>query len=650
MAQEDLAPDVLVDAKLSYVPEHEIWRVSRTVGDRFLKCKILSDMFRLNTLYMIMNAGSGHIGSSFSAMDIVTWLWSYEMISPNNPAPQIVSDTYFSSKGHDAPGLYSVLMGLGRLDFELIHKLRRIDGLPGHPDVSTPGIAANTGSLGMGVAKACGMVLGNKFKNKGGTVYVMTGDGELQEGQIWESLQPVANWKLGSVVAIVDHNKMQSDSKVSKVSDLGDIEKKFKAFGWEVARCDGHDFEALGKVFAYFRGIYDRPKVLIADTIKGKGVSFMHGVACGDETYKFHAGAPSVSDYLKAVGELTARINNLLAEGGVAPVVFFTNPMPKRMAPQGAERLVEAYGDELLKIARGRDDIVVMDADLMSDCGIVKFKEEFPERFIECGIAEQHMVSTAGGLALKGMIPIVHSFECFLTTRANEQIYNNATEKKKIVYVGTLAGLLPAGPGHSHQSVRGISAIGSIPGLVAFEPSCERESRLAIRWAIEENKTSTYLRFVNIPSVLSYKLPEDYKLSVGQGVCLREGSDAAILAYGSVMLNEAFKAADMWEVDENRLRVAVYNFPWLNRIDEKWLIKELGKYPLLITLDNHYTALGLGMQIGSVFAKYECNGPKVVNLGVEDVPACGRNDEVLKYHGLDAHAIADRIGLEVFGY
>lgn len=650
MAQEDLAPDVVVDARLTYVPLNEIRRVIRSANDKFLKCRILSDIFRLNTLYMIMNAGSGHIGSSFSAMDIATWLWSYEMISPNNPAPQIVSDTYFSSKGHDAPGLYSVLLGLGRLDFELIHKLRRLNGLPGHPDVSIPGIVSNTGSLGMGISKACGIAMGNKFKNRSGTVYVMTGDGELQEGQIWESLQPVANWKVGSIVAIVDHNKMQSDSKVSKVSDLGDIEKKFKDFGWEVARCDGHDFEALGEVFAYFRRIYDRPKVLIADTIKGKGVSFMHGVACGDETYKFHAGAPSVNDYLAAVTELRERINTLLNEAGLDLLRLETRDMPKRVAPKGAERLVEAYGDELLKMARSRDDIVVMDADLMSDCGIVKFKEEFPKKFIECGIAEQHMVSVAGGLALRGMIPVVHSFECFLTTRANEHIYNNATERTKIVYVGTLAGLLPAGPGHSHQSVRGISAIGSIPGLTAFEPSCEKEARMAIRWAIEENDKSTYLRFVNIPSVLPYKLPEGYELEVGKGARLREGRDAAILAYGPIMLNEAFKAAERWQKDENKLSVAVYNFPWLNRVDEKWLIKELGQYPLLVTLDNHYTSLGVGMQIGSVFAKYECNGPKIINLGVEDVPACGNNMEVLKHHGLDADTIFDKIGIEIFGY
>src|SRR5258708_16878058 len=179
-------------------------------------------------------------------------------------------------------------------------------------------------------------------------------------------------------------------------------------------------------------------------------------------------------------------------------------PLPERIAPKKPEKLVLAYGDELLEMARTRQDIVVMDGDLLSDCGIEAFKEELPERFIECGIAEQHMVSAAGGMALNGMLPVVHSFACFLSTRANEHIYNNATERRKIVYTATLAGVVPGGPGHSHQSVRDISAIGSIPGLAAIEACSGREARLAIRWAIEGNRTSPYLRFLNLPLPVSH--------------------------------------------------------------------------------------------------------------------------------------------------
>src|SRR5262249_35076708 len=154
----------------------------------------------------------------------------------------------------------------------------------------------------------------------------------------------------------------------------------------------------------------DRPKVFIADTIKGKGVSFMHGVACGDQTYHFHAGAPSLEHYVAATGELTTRIDERLAANGAAPLALASVPQPVRVAPKNPERLVLAYGDELLQMARTRPDIVALDADLLSDCGIEAFKAELPERFIECGIAEQHMVSAAGAMALRGVLPVIHSF------------------------------------------------------------------------------------------------------------------------------------------------------------------------------------------------------------------------------------------------
>src|SRR5262249_15283977 len=307
------------------------------------------------------------------------------------------------------------------------------------------------------------------------------------------------------------------------VSDLGSIEDKFRAFGWVVRRLDGHDFRALQRVFAELGEVGDRPKAVIADTIKGRGVSFMEGVASGDATYHFHAGAPSLSDYTAAAAELVARIDDRLRARGLEAVACVDMPLPVRVSPSNPEKLVVAYGDELLRMARERQEIVVLDADLLSDCGIEAFKAELPERFIECGIAEQHMVSAAGGLALKGVLPVVHSFACFLSTRANEQIYNNATERTKIVYVATLAGVVPGGPGHSHQSVRDISAIGSVPGLTAIEPCCEREARLAIRWAVEANPASTYLRFVNVPLDLPYTLPASYRLDVGRGVTLRDG-------------------------------------------------------------------------------------------------------------------------------
>ena len=275
------------------IVSREAFRAVREgVSDPIARAGLIADLCRINTLFMIMQAGSGHIGSSFSSTDIITWLWTEYLRDPNGATDD--ADTYFSSKGHDAPALYSLLIAMEKLGFDLLPQLRRINGLPGHPDVATPFIATNTGSLGMGISKAYGMARANRYTGRSGRIVVMTGDGELQEGQIWESLQPVANEGLAEITVIVDHNKLQSDSAVAAVSDLGPIEEKFRAFGWEVRRGDGHDFAVLRDALAHFATITDRPKVFIADTIKGKGVSFMEGLACGDQTYHFHAGAPSL--------------------------------------------------------------------------------------------------------------------------------------------------------------------------------------------------------------------------------------------------------------------------------------------------------------------------------------------------------------------
>ena len=234
----------------------------------------------------------------------------------------------------------------------------------------------------------------------------------------------------------------------------------------------------------------------------------------------------------------------------------------------------------------------------------------------------------------------MHSFACFLSTRANEHIYNNATERKKIIYTATLAGAIPGGPGHSHQSVRDISAIGSVPGLTVIEPCSEREARLAIRWAVETNDASTYLRFVNVPLDLPYSLPQSYALEAGRGVILRAGSDVAFVGYGPVLMTNAWRAAD--DLAAEGVRAAVINLPWLNRIDDQWTRDVLGKFSVIVTLDNHYLSLGQGVMVAAALAR---NGVRaeVRSLGLTDVPACGTNVEVLAHHGLDSASMANAV-------
>jgi len=288
----DIQTDQGESLELRYVPVAEFQRLLTAHADAVLRTRAFAALARINTLYMIAGAWSGHIGTSFSSLEIMSWLFLNE-IRDLDRGPD-ACDVFFSSKGHDAPALYSVLIGLGLLSQSKLHELRRLSGLPGHPHVETPFVQANTGSLGMGISKAKGIALANRLRGIERRIFVLTGDGELQEGQLWESLGSAANRGLSEIVAIVDHNKIQSDTWVERVSDLGDVEAKFRAFGWHVARCDGHDVAAIERTFRAIAAVTDRPKVIIADTVKGKGVSYMEG------TLSFHGKAPSKDELIKA--------------------------------------------------------------------------------------------------------------------------------------------------------------------------------------------------------------------------------------------------------------------------------------------------------------------------------------------------------------
>ncbi len=623
---------------LRYVPQAELERLRTLDGNPYERAAAFADACRLNVLYMVQRAGSGHLGTTFSSLDIVCFLHLEVMRD---------GDRYFSSKGHDAPGLYAVLAALGRLDFELIHSLRRLNGLPGHPDVAaTPEVVTSTGSLGMGISKARGFVLADRLAGRSGRVYVLTGDGELQEGQFWESLQPTANRGLHEITVIVDRNRVQSDTWVDLVSDLGDLEEKARAFGWAVAAADGHSPQSLGETLESLER-EKRPALVVARTKKGGGVSFMepetHLPRTDTALYDYHVGALPPERYAQAVEEVGARLNELLERLGAAPVELVEAEPPEhlRAAAEHRQRLVPTYGEALVEAAEREPRLVALDADLRKDCGLVGFRERFPERFFECGIAEQDMVSQAGAMALAGLLPAVHSFACFLSTRPNEQIYNNATEGTKVIYAGSLAGLVPGGPGHSHQSVRDISALGAVPGMALIEPFSEQEVRAAVRWAVESADGPVYIRLVSVPWAVGFEPPEVEKLEPGRGSVLREGGDLLFVAAGPVMVGGAWAAADL--LVEDGVEAGVVSMPWLRGIDGGWLAEIADGGPI-VTLDNHYVSGGLGDGVLAALAEGAPHAAaRVHKIGVEEVPKSGENNEVLAAHGLDAAGIAARV-------
>lgn len=645
------------------IPAAEIARVRAAALSDHDRIALVAAMARANALAMVKRAGSGHLGSSFSAMDIVAWLYMKEMNTLSAGITNPDRDIYFSSKGHDVPGLYAMLYGAGVIPRERFIRLRRLGGLDGHPDIGVPGIEANSGSLGMGISKGRGMAWAQRQRKSHARVFVMIGDGELQEGQNFEAFQTTAQQRVGNLTVIVDHNKVQSDKLVSEIVDLGDLEAKLRAFGWFVVRADGHDLRAIEGAFGALRDVTDRPKMFIADTIKGRGVSFMEhprALADGGGFYRWHAGAPPDSFFLEAYGELVEKIERELSRLGLGALVreeVLPDDPPKAVVgtlvgepvsagaqtrlSATAEFIADAYGQALTEMAKTHPELVVLDADLSADCRTRSFEAAFPDRFIENGIAEQDMVSMAGGLARQGLLPVVNSFASFLASRANEQIYNCATEGSKIIYACHYAGVIPAGPGKSHQSIRDISLLGALPNMVIFQPANAIEAGWSLRFAVEEARENVTLRINIGPSPRTIELPPDYQLRVGTGAVLERGGDrpdAVLVGYGPVMLHEALIASRVLAERGRALRVV--NLPWLNRLDATWFRAQVPAGTPLFVVEDHSPVGGLGDALRRALV----DDPIELRVfGVDGYPACGAPQEALRAHRLDGASLAERI-------
>ncbi len=580
-------------------------------------------------------------------MDIVTWLYFSEMNTLSVGLHDPNRDIYFSSKGHDVPGLYAVLFACGVLTQDQFVRLRRLGGLDGHPDVGVPGIEANSGSLGMGISKGKGMAWAKRARRQGGRVFVLVGDGELQEGQNYEALLTAAMQRSDTLTVLVDHNKVQTDLPVADVTHLGDLVDRFRGFGWAVFRCDGHSFPALQRVFEQLKEVRERPSIVIADTVKGKGVSFMEhprALVDGSGLYRWHAGAPDDESFTKASDELWERVAERFTAVGLGDVAVVDVTEDRSVISPGApkEYVADAYGQALVEVGERRPDVVVLDGDLAADCRVRTFAQRFPDRFIENGIAEQDMVSTAGGLARGGLLPVVNSFASFLASRANEQIYNNATEQSKVVYVCHYGGLIPAGPGKSHQSIRDVSLFGALPTCTILQPCNALETKLALDYLVDVATGVCVLRLAIGPSPRTIHLPSDYTMTLGRGVVLTTGGDSIVFTYGPVLVHEALVASEI--LAEQGQGLTVVNHPWLNRVDPAWLAQTVAPYRTVCVLEDHAAVGGLGDRLlDRLVAGELLRDRRFHRFAIEGFPACGAPGEVLRYHGLDGASLAQRL-------
>jgi len=591
----------------------------------FLKINDLNvnaDMIRYNTIAMIINAQSGHIGASLSCIDILTVLY-HRILKP--------TDYFILSKGHGVAGLYATLESINNINENDLLTFRKIHGLQGHSDMACPSISnvlsqsicSNTGSLGMGISKGKGYALASKEN----MVYVLIGDGELQEGQNWEAIMSASRMKLDNLVIIVDNNRIQTENHTT---DTDNLTKKFESFNCDVIECNGHNIIDLIPILTNIRNKKNRkPKVIIAHTIKGYGIRICEEMKF---PYRWHSGILNIEEYKIAATELLNKITiKLKITGIILPEISYPLKIENEFI---IPSLKNSFSKWLLHVKDKYPNIVVLDADLKTDCGLNEYQKKYPNDFIEVGIAEQDMVSMAGSLEQAGRIPIVNSYTAFLTSRANEQIFNNASELSQIIYVGHLAGVLPSKAGKSHWGVRDISLLKAIPNFILFSPSSEDELIDGMDYLIGNQHANIYLRLehCNIRNELPININ---KISYKKGNIITTGTDIVIIAYGPLMLSECLLAQKKLC---SEISIKIINLPWLNKIDSEWLKETIGNINNVLCIENHSIYGGQSDEIRKLLPD-----KNIHTIGIDWFGQSGDAKDILEYYWLDYKSIATKV-------
>ena len=614
--------------------------------------EIANDL-RIDIVRSIGEAGSGHPGGSLSCADIMCALYFGGVLKHNPEDPNDPDrDRFILAKGHAAPALYAALAHAGFFPTEELLSLRKLGArLQGHPDSSlVPGVEVSTGSLGQGLSIAAGLAAGLVLDGDTHAVFSLLGDGECQEGQVWEAAMFAAHNKLDNLIAIVDLNHLQIDGDTSDVCDLGDLRAKFAAFGWDVHEVDGHDIEAMISLFNDVKA--DRcgkPHAIIATTVKGKGVSFMEGEA------GWHGKAPNAEQLAVALEDLgyvpdgkDPSIESFLTDSKAAAIGECVVGSVSHAAPRFASEAESsqkkatraAYGVTLAQLADEGLPIVAVDADLSGSTTTAKFaaaKPEYASRLFNAGIAEQNMINVAAGLSLAGNVAFTGSFAVFGTGRAYDQIRNTVCYSNLDVKVApTHAGISVGPDGGSHQMLEDITLMRGLPNMRVLVPADYAASAAAIRIAAQ-TPGPVYVRMgrASVPCVYA----ADMEFEIGRAYVLREGADVTIAACG-VEVEQALKAAD--QLAEEGISAEVIDVFSIKPIDIDTIAASARKTGAVVTAEEHSIVGGMGSAVAEALAG-TCPVPiEFVGMG-DCFGKSGAYEELSAYFRMDAASIVEAV-------
>jgi transketolase len=599
----------------------------------------IATRLRVHCLRMTTAAGSGHPTSCLSAADIAASLFFSEMrwntADPRDPA----NDEFVLSKGHAAPLLWAAYAEAGLIPLESLDDLRKITSdLEGHPTPRMPWVKAATGSLGQGLSVGAGIALAQRLDKSPARTFVLMGDGECAEGQVWEAAADASLWKLRNLVAIVDVNRLGQSGPTMHQHHLGALARKFRAFGWEALIIDGHKID---RILAGLKraGKKGQPTVILARTIKGKGVSFI------EDKNGWHGRALKTDELARAleeIGSLTDVDSHKLVRPARSfkkkAVVASVEISPAAYAEKTATRL--AYGNALLKLGQVNPFVIAIDGDVKNSTYAEKFFEAFPGRSFESFIAEQNMIGLAIGLAAKGYIPFVATFAAFLS-RAHDQIRMAAYSFANIKVCGSHVGVSIGEDGPSQMGLEDLAIFRPIPGCVILYPSDAVSSEACVA-AAAAHKGMVYIRTSRPATPILYGPGETF--SIGGAKVLRKADGDAVTVVGAgITVHQALKAHDLLAKEGLGLRIIdAYSVAPLDLETIRREVDETGGR--LVVVEDHYPAGGLGEGVITGLA----GRSSVRHLCIRELPRSGKPDELLDRFGISAAHIA-RAAKELLG-
>jgi transketolase len=607
---------------------------------------------RAYDLAVLCAAGSGHAGGTLSIMDITAALYLH--VAEHDPTNPLWAgrDRIVWSTGHKAPSLYLGLAFAGYCPIEDVALLRKLSSpYQGHPHwLKLPGVEVSTGSLGQGLSLAIGIALAGKLNGQNFKTFCIMGDGEQQEGQIWEAAMEAAHYKLNNLIGIVDCNRLQIDGKVSDVMNVDPLDEKYRSFGWEVIRIDGHDMRQIVDGLERAKKVLDKPVVLLADTVKGKGVSFMEDIA------GWHGKTPTPEELEKALAELAVTIpTQLLFEKAKQYQAQVDRRLEEKLPKfqqnywwnSGKTMKVKmeptrmGFGQALAE--QGDDDrIVCLGLDISGSITISQFyagKPERKKRWLSMGIAEQSATSVAAGLAKEGKLPVLGTYATFAAARNLDQIRTSVCYGNFNVMIAGAHGGVSVGPdGATHQALEDLFAMCGLPNMSVVVPCDSVETRKATSYLLLNHVGPKYIRFAREATPIVSKENTPFVFGRANVIRLRrespefidafqtllasgyenEHEDLSIIACGP-MVPEAMRAATILKRDFG-YETRVLNMHTLKPVDEEAIARAAKETGVIITAEEHQIG-ALAWRVSNVITSDEkVYGTPVITgaIGVKD--------------------------------